>query len=204
MKVRRSLPWILLTGLVSLTAGVLLARMLAQKPVTLQSGTWLPQARAVAPFALTDLQGRPYSNAALAGHPSLLFFGFTYCPDVCPTTLAVLREVQQQHPLAHLQVLFVTVDPGRDTPAMLAHYLNAFSPDFVGLYGSDAALAPLLRSLGAIAVRQPLPGGGYTMDHSATLYLLDARGRMAAVFSPPFAAAGLAADLRRAAPALTP
>lgn len=199
MSVRRSLPWILLTGIVSLTAGVFLARMLAQKPLVLQSGTWLPQPRLLAPFQLTDLHGRPFANAALLGHPSLLFFGFTYCPDVCPTTLATLREVQLQRPLAGLQVLFITVDPERDTPATLRQYLGAFSPEFVGLYGAREAVAPLMSSLGAIAVRQPLPGGGYTVDHSATLYLIDRQGRMAAVFTPPFAAAALDADLRRVA-----
>jgi protein SCO1/2 len=179
-----------------------LARMLAQKPLALQSGTALPEARALAPFQLTDLHGRPFGNAALLGHPSLVFFGFTYCPDVCPTTLATLREVQRQRPLAGLQVLFITVDPERDTAATLTHYLGAFSPEFVGLYGSTGTLGPLMGSLGAIAVKQPLPDGGYTIDHSATLYLIDRRGRMAAVFSPPFAAAALSADLRRMAPAL--
>jgi len=201
MNIRRSLPWIVLTGLVSLAAGVLLARMLAQKPVALQSGTWLPQSRPLAPFRLTDLQGRPFANSALLGHPSLVFFGFTYCPDVCPTTLATLREVLAQQPLAGLRVIFITVDPERDTPTTLRHYLGAFSPDFTGLYGAGRELAPLMTSLGAIAVRQPLPDGGYTIDHSATLYLIDRHGRMAAVFSPPFAAAALSADLKRVAQA---
>ena len=93
--------------------------------------------------------------------------------------------------------MFVSIDPERDSAATLQVYLGAFSKDFVGLRGDQAALAPLLKSLSAIAVRENLPGGGYTMDHSATLYLLDTRGRLVAVFSPPFAAAGLAADLQQ-------
>jgi protein SCO1/2 len=94
-------------------------------------------------------------------------------------------------------VVFVSIDPERDTAAALQVYLGAFSKDFIGVRGDQAALAPLLRSLSAIAVREDLPGGGYTMDHSATLYLLDSHGRLVAVFSPPFSAAKLTADLAR-------
>ena len=88
------------------------------------------------------------------GHASLLFFGYTSCPDVCPATLAILREVQRQAPLAGLRFLFITVDPERDTPVVLKQYLGAFSTQFVGLYASRAALGPLMRSLAADAERQ--------------------------------------------------
>jgi protein SCO1/2 len=157
----------------------------------------LPRPRTLAEFHLQDLSGRDFSPDNLRGHATLLFFGFTNCPDVCPTTLATLAQIQSRSPLPGSQVVFVSIDPERDSAATLQVYLGAFSKDFVGLRGDQAALAPLLKSLSAIAVRENLPGGGYTMDHSATLYLLDTRGRLVAVFSPPFAAAGLAADLQQ-------
>ncbi len=173
--------------------------MLSQKPPALHSGTWLPQPRLLSPFALSDQSGQRYDNASLAGHPSLLYFGFTTCPDVCPATLAVLAQLQRNPPLRQMQVLFVSVDPERDRPQMLARYLASFDPHFTGLTGNAAALAPLLHSLGAIAERVSLPDGSYTMDHSATLYLLDRQGRMAAVFSPPFTTTSLRADLEQVA-----
>ncbi len=172
--------------------------MMQQSPVALASGTWLPQPRALAPFQLSDAAGAPFTNARLAGHPTLLYFGFTHCPDVCPTTLAALAQVQKARPLPPLQFVFVSIDPDRDSAPLLRAYLGAFDPQFIGVRGPGTALAPLLRSLSAIAVRQDLPGGDYTMDHSATLYLLDTHARLVAVFSPPFSVAALSADLQRA------
>lgn len=192
---------LLLTGLAGAIAGLFIAHMLTQRSVTLQSGTALPRPRALQPLALTDTADRPLENAALRGHVTLLYFGFTACADVCPATLAVLRELRAQSGIAGLQVWFVTVDPDRDTPTVLHRYLAAFSPDFIGLRASPGALAPLLRNLSAYAGRQALPGGQYRVDHSSTLYLLDTRGRLAAVFTPPFTAAALAADLRSLAQA---
>jgi protein SCO1/2 len=193
---RRSVLLLLSLGVLAVAAGALLAHLLGTG-VTLQSGTWLPRPRTLAEFHLQDTSGRDFGVANLRGHPTLLFFGFTHCPDVCPTTLATLAQVQRQPPLAGAQVVFVSVDPERDTAAALESYLAAFSSGFIGLRGDRAALAPLLRTLNAIAVRDPLPGGGYTMDHSATLYLLDKHARLVAVFSPPFATDALVADLRR-------
>lgn len=195
MNLRRPLPLLLLTGLAGALAGLLVARMLSQKSLVLQAGTWLPEPRALASFSLTDLQGRPFSNQALLGHPSLLFFGYSSCPDICPTTLATIQAVLRASPRPALQVLFVTIDPERDTPATLEPYLHAFGSNVVGLYGSEAARAPLERSLGAFAERGGGTAGGERIDHTATLYLIDARGRMAAVFTPPLSAAALGADL---------
>jgi len=195
MLTRRALPWIVLVGICAALGGALLARMLSQKPLALHSGTWLPQPRTLAPFRLADLDGLPYGNAQLQGHPTLVYFGFTYCPDLCPTTLALLHQSLQGAGAPPVQVLFVTVDPERDTPAVLRAYLAAFDARFRGLSGGAQALAPLLHSLNAIAERHELPGGSYTMDHSGTLYLLDAHGALRAVFSPPFDAAQLRADL---------
>lgn len=191
----------MLIGLAAVIAGALLARRLGDTTVALESGTWLPQPRPLAEFHLNDLSGQPFGLERLRGHPTLLFFGFTNCPDVCPTTLASLAQVQHAAALPAAQVVFVSIDPERDSAANLQVYLGAFSRDFVGVRGDEAALAPLLKTLSAIAVRQVLPDGSYTMDHSATLYLLDTQGRLAAVFSPPFYPAKLSADLRRIADA---
>ena len=179
--------------------------MLSQKPLTLQSGTWLPQARALLPFHSTDLDGHRFGNADLHGHPTLIFLGYTSCPDVCPTTLAILRAVQLKAPLPGLAVVFITVDPERDTPKVLKNYLSAFSSEFVGLHVAGDGLSPMLKSLSAMVIKTN--GSGATnssgaaalVDHTATLYLLDRRGRMAAVFTPPLNAANLYADLRTVA-----
>jgi protein SCO1/2 len=148
------------------------------------------------PFELTDTSGRPFGNAALQGHPSLLFFGYSACPDICPATLAILRDVQRQNPLASLQLLFITVDPQRDTPVVLSPYLESFSRSILGLTGTPSALSSLMQGLAAAVERQPSAGRDYRLTHSATLYLLDTHGRLAAVYSPPLSSAKLSADLR--------
>ena len=196
MKLRRLLPLLLLTGLTGAIAGLFIAHMLTQRTITLQGGTALPEPRALQPFLLRDTAGRAFANPALRGHPTLLYFGFTSCPDVCPATLAMLRDLWRQALPAGLQVLFVTIDPEHDTPAVLTQYLAAFSNEFIGLRAAPGALAPLLRNLNAYAGRKQLPGGQHAFDHSATLYLLDTQGRLAAVFTPPFTAAAIGADLR--------
>ncbi len=201
MQFTRALPWIVTAAALGALAGGLTARMLAQKPITLQNGTWLPQPRTLPPVRLTDFDGRPFGNGTLQGHASLLFFGYTSCPDVCPATLAILRDVQRQAPIAGLQYYFITVDPERDTPVVLKQYLGTFSPQFVGLYAGRNALEPLMRSLAADTERRGLPAGNYQLIHSATLYLLDTRGRLAAVYSPPITAAVLSADLHTLAQA---
>jgi protein SCO1 len=197
MKNRPSFLWLGALGVAAVLAGAIMARLMSQTTVPLASGTWLSPPRSLAPFTLTDAAGQPYTERQLQGHPSLVFFGFTYCPDVCPTTLATVAEVLRGQPLGGLSLLFVSVDPERDTAEVLQKYLHAFSPDFIGLRPDSKTMPGLLSSFGAIAERQELPGGGYTMDHSATLYLLDRHGRIAAVFSPPIAAPALRADLKR-------
>jgi protein SCO1/2 len=196
---RRSLPGLILVALLGAACGAMVARMLAQKSPVLHSGTWLPQPRPLAAFTLADLAGRTFDNSALLKHPSLLFFGFSSCPAICPTTLATMAALMKSAPLPDLQLLFASVDPQRDQAATLRPYLASFDPRFIGLVGSTQAMAPLLHSLGASAERHALNDGSYSIDHSATLYLLDTRGRMAAVFSPPFEAASLRADLERIA-----
>ncbi len=154
-------------------------------------------------LALTDSRGQAFDAAQLRGSPALMFFGFTHCPDVCPATLALLAQMRQAGSLAGVRVLFITVDPARDTPDAVGRYAAAFDSSFVGLTGSDESIRELARQLGVAVARVELAGGAYTMDHSSTLFLFDATGANVAVFTPPFDTQKLAQDLRQLAPRLT-
>jgi protein SCO1 len=189
-------------ALAAALGGYWLAQQLDRATPRLTSGTWLPQPRAVRDFALTDSTGRAFTRASLAGAPSLVFFGFTNCPDVCPATLLKLAQVRRAAALPALRMLLVSVDPQRDTPALLGTYLHAFDPQFLGLTGDPQSIAGLAADFGVAVNRVGLPGGDYTVDHSAVVFLLDAGARIVAVFTPPFEVSPLAADLRQAAPRL--
>ncbi|MFM2287207.1 MAG: hypothetical protein RL684_350 [Pseudomonadota bacterium] len=194
---RQTLSWLVAVCIVAAAGGAYLARMLSQNAPALQGGTWLPTPRPLGEFSLQGPGAVAFGPQSLAAGPSLLFMGFTYCPDVCPTTLATLRDLMRTPPLPGLRVLFLTVDPQRDDAATLARYLAAFDSSFTGLRAEPAVLEPFLHTLGALAVRQPLSDGGYTVDHTATLYLLDRHAQLVAVFTPPFELATLRADLAR-------
>ena len=196
MQSKRSTVFLILIALAAAAGGALLARHLGRAPVALQNGTLFPERRAIAAFQLADHEGAAFGNAQLRGHPSLLFFGFTNCPDVCPTTLAVLAGVEKRAPVPGLRTLFVTVDPDRDDTLTLKRYVNAFSPGMIGLRGDTAQLDPLMKSLSAVRYVQKTADGGYSVDHSSTLYLIDGEGRLAAVFTPPFSVPALESDLR--------
>lgn len=183
-------------------AGFWLAQQLDRGGPRLASGTWLPQAKAVGDFRLLDIYGQPFERRQLGGAPSLVFFGFTRCPDVCPATLYKLAQIKKRAAIPGLRVLFISVDPARDTPAALALYVHAFDPQFQGLTGDPQTLARLAANFGVMISRVELPGGDYTMDHSAVVFLLNAAGNIAAVFTPPFDVAAFSADLKRAAPHL--
>jgi protein SCO1/2 len=177
-------------------AGFLLAGEIDSSRPVLASGTWLPDARPIADFHLIDSEGRGFSRTSLLGHPTLMYFGFTHCPDECPDTLAALARVTRQARLPGLQVIFVTVDPGRDTPAVLAGYLRHFDPGFLGLTGDPAEIHRVAASLGIGISRINLPGGGYDFDHTMAILLFDSGAREVGVFSPPFDARQLAQSLR--------
>ena len=199
MTTRRSLAILGVAAMCAALAGFWLARELDSAAPDLASGTWLPRPKPIADFQLTDHLGRPFTAAELQGRPSLVFFGFTHCPDVCPTTLVKVAQVKKVGALPGVQVLFVSVDPERDTPAALALYVHAFDPDFIGLTGEANAIKRIATEFGVAVNRVDLPGGDYTMDHSAVVFLLDRRGRMVGVFTPPFDIQRMAQDLRRAA-----
>jgi len=184
-------------------AGVFVARQLNQPALpSLDSGTPLPVPRMLADFNLVDTHGAPATLDALRGHPTLVFFGFTHCPDVCPTTLALLASVQKQVAIPGLKVALISVDPERDTPAELGKYIASFGGDLIGLTGSAPEIVDVARNFGVAASRVELGGGNYTMDHSATVFALDSGARMIAVFTPPFRGAALTGDIEKLATAL--
>lgn len=131
-------------------------------------------------FQLTDHNGKPRSLADFRGKVVVIFFGYTHCPDACPTTIGELALVMKElgKDAGRLQVLFVTVDPERDTPAVLSKYAPAFDPSFLGLYGDAEATARTAKEFKAIYQKQPLPGGSYSMDHSAGSFIFDPAGRV--------------------------
>jgi protein SCO1 len=190
----------LLAGL----GGFWFAQQVDRPSPQLASGTWLPQAKTLADFQLTDTDGHPFTRRDLSGAPTLVFFGFTHCPDVCPTTLLKLAQAKRRAALPALRVLFISIDPQRDTPAVLARYVHAFDPQFRGLSGDPEVIARLAAEFGVAVNRVDLPGGDYTMDHTAAVFLVDDSAQIVAIFTPPFDAGALSADLSRAAPYLGP
>jgi protein SCO1/2 len=155
-----------------------------------------------APFgktlALTDHNGKPRTLADFRGQVVVVFFGFIHCPDVCPATLAELAQVATAlgPDAKRMQVLFVTVDPERDTEALLRQYVPAFNPDFLGLRGDAAATAQAAKEFKIFYQKQPQPGGGYTMDHSAGTYILDPQGRLRLFAQYGAGASALLHDIR--------
>ncbi|MGH8800489.1 MAG: SCO family protein [Casimicrobiaceae bacterium] len=132
-------------------------------------------------FRLTDQNGRTRTLADFRGKAVVIFFGYTQCPDFCPTTLSELAAAMKDlgADARRVQVLFVTVDPERDTPEVLAHYVPAFDPSFLGLYGDAAATAEVAREFKIIYQKQPgREPGSYTLDHSAGSYIFDPQGRL--------------------------
>ncbi len=151
-------------------------------------------------LALTDHTGQARTLADWRGKVVVLFFGFTQCPDVCPTTLATMAQVMKElGPAAdRVQVVFVTVDPERDTPAVLGPYATAFDPSFVGLYGDADATAKAAREFKVFYQKvKGSTAGTYTIDHTAASYVIDAEGRLRLYVRHAQPAADIAADLRR-------
>jgi protein SCO1 len=181
-----------LAGLVLVLGGVLAA------------ATYLPGRQAAslgvigAPFRLEDQSGKPVSEQDLQGRPYLVFFGYTHCPDVCPATLFEISEVMRAlgRDADRAGALFITVDPERDTPAVLKDYLSNFDPHLRGLTGDPAAVAAALKAYRVYAKKVPLDGGDYTMDHTAMVYLMDKDGRFVAPFNLKQTPEAAAAQLR--------
>ena len=177
MKTARILLWVLVALAI---AGV--TAMLLRQPV---SETARTEVKLGGPFTLTGADGRTFSSSALAGKPFAIFFGFTHCPDVCPTTLARMVKLRRQLGAGPepLRIVFVSVDPERDGPAELRNYLSLFPEPIIGLTGTQPRIDHAKRQFGIFSQKVPDKAGGYTVDHSAGVLLFDRNGDFVATIS---------------------
>jgi protein SCO1/2 len=179
---------------VAVGAGLAL-RERAHAPPQLRTGIALPDPRPLPEFRFTDQSGRPFGPDDFKGHWSLVFTGFTHCPDVCPTTLALMAELRRRVPRDDIRYVFVSVDPERDTPGVIASYLAHFDPALVGATGARPEMERFTAGLGLAQVRNPGVGDEYTVDHSTAFVLVNPDGKLAGYFQAPHRADALAVDL---------
>lgn len=153
-------------------------------------GLLWPNPRELGDFRLTDHKGNPFTREDLLGKWSLLFFGYTHCPDVCPMTLAkmdrIYRSLKQENPAEELQVLFVSVDPERDTRNTLSQYVQYFNEEFIGLGGRDNRAGSLGKQMGIVSIRtKGTSPENYLVDHTASVFIVDPRARWVGILSAP-------------------
>ncbi len=201
-------PWLLIAGAaLALVGGYLVWHGMPGKPLPAGDLPHVIEVRngeALPPFSLQGTQGE-FGNDKLLGRWTFMFFGYTQCPDICPSALSLMKELRVQlatngavAPAPTFQVVFVSVDPRRDIRELLAQYLAAFDPSFIGASGNDASLAPLAGKLGIQYRRHDeTDQRNYTVDHSATIQLIDPKGRLAMVFPHLQDASQMAAAFRR-------
>jgi protein SCO1/2 len=189
---------------VAAIAGAFTAYLVTREPArpVLERATLFDAGRPLPAPALVDHLGRDFGLDRLRGRWTLLFFGFTHCPDVCPLTLATLAEARRLlaglPPPAQPAVAFVSVDPRRDTAAALSRYVSHFDPEFTGVTGAAAAIESFTRALGvAVVMGAPAEDGSYTVDHTAAIFLVSPAAELTAVFGAPHEAAVIAEDYRR-------
>jgi cytochrome oxidase Cu insertion factor (SCO1/SenC/PrrC family) len=151
------------------------------------------------PFKLLDQSGHERADGDFHGRYLLVYFGYTRCPDVCPTTLAVMADAlarigQRRQKIAPI---FITIDPERDTPKALKAYLESFGPDFVGLTGNSDAVRKVASAYRVFYSKHPLSGGGYGMDHTSVIYLMGPDGKFVTYYDETLGPDALAADLKK-------
>jgi len=201
----RQLPWIIVLVAIATGFGLWLGLRPAgpTDSAVFSALSVYPQPRALSPFSLDGADGQAVDAARLAGKVQLVFFGFTHCPDVCPTTLALMRDIDGLLPAAGLTgrvgFLFVSVDPERDELKALGEYTKYFSPRILAATADHARLGALTREMGVLYVRETTDSPDYSVDHSAAVFVLDAEGRLLGRFPPPLDADKLLADLRQLA-----
>jgi len=189
-----------LIGAAAAASGAWLAARMAEPEAPVNARV-LTTPRAVPDVPMTAHDGRAFGPEAFRGRWTFVFFGFTHCPDVCPTTLQVLAGTMKA--LDDLPdgerpgVVLVSVDPGRDTPEQLARYVPFFDPEFVGVWVPAEHLSELTRAFGAAYAYVPAGDDGYTVDHTASIFLVGPDARIAAVFTTPHSPEGVARDFRR-------
>lgn len=193
-------------ALAALAALVLYVAIPAQPPRPIPpelTKILLPEPRELAPFSLSATDGKPFDLSRLQGKWSFVFFGYSHCPDICPTTLGTLKGTAkqlQQSPddYRDTRFVFVSVDPGRDTLAHLKEYIGYFHPDFLAATGDKAKIDALARQVNAIYMFDgDTSGEDYIVNHSATIVLIDPQGRWVGRFNPPLSATAIADNFRR-------
>lgn len=176
---------ILVPALVLMVAAVFMLPHADREPPAPDVATLLPQTLALPDVELIDAAERPFHLAELDGY-GLMFFGFTNCPDICPLTLQTLAvaaaELRERAPAALPEVVFISVDPYRDSPQRIAEYLSHFDAGFIGATADDATLAPLLSTLGVSVHKSEVDGEWYNVVHNATIFVLNPDGGVIAVF----------------------
>ena len=195
MRGLRIILWIL----VAVAAGAFAFLMLKPMPKEPPPGEAFSISSMGGPFTLVGSDGKPFSSIALAGKPYGIFFGFTHCPDVCPTTLA--RLVKLRHELGDgdrpFEMVFVTVDPERDGPAEVGKYAELFNSPVIGLSGTPAQIAQVKKQFGIYSRKVPDESGGYSVDHTAIVLLFDRNGRFTGTIAPEESDRAALAKLRR-------
>lgn len=188
-----------IVGLAAAAGGLVASQLATQpaEPLALESGTQLTTPRSLPAFALTAGDGSEFTREDFKGKWSLVFFGFTHCPDVCPNTLFMLDKVKEQLGKNAPQVVFVSVDPGRDTAEAVGDYAEYFDPEFIGLRGDGNSLAPLAQAMSVAYEFKPQDEDGYTVIHSSTVLLVNPNAELTTIFTPPLSATRISADLRR-------
>lgn len=170
-----------LVGVAAL-AGIWIA---LKPPAELPGPAEMPLDTIGGPFTLTGSAGRPFNSASLNGKGSAIFFGFTHCPDVCPTTLARLSKLRKQAGGdGAFNIVFISVDPERDTPADVGRYAELFNTPVIGLTGSVADIERVKKQFGVYSAKAPLPNGDYSVDHTSTVFLMDRNGKFVATLAP--------------------
>ena len=191
--------WLILLAAVAAGAGLWLSQHYLAAPAApaLQNAVLYPAPRAIPEFHLTQANGQPLDRASWSGHWNVVYFGYTNCPDVCPTALAVFKQTWKDLGVLKEKVHFdfISVDPQRDAPENLAKYVAFFSPDFIAATGSDDELTRLTRGLGLMYARTTDANGTVQVDHSGSAVIVNPQGQLVGMFRPPFTAAALAADL---------
>ena len=150
------------------------------------------------PFRLTDHTGKSVSDADFRGRYMLIYFGYSFCPDVCPTTLAVMAQALEKlgDRSQRIAPILITIDPERDTPKVLEDYVKAFGPSFVGLTGSADEIKAVEKKYRVYAVKKPLEGGNYGMDHSSVIYLMGPDGKLVSFYDEAISPDDLAKELK--------
>lgn len=198
--VTRRIAFIALAMLAGIAVALLWRHRTA--PLDLATGSYLRPSRALPDFNLIDHHGRAFGPADLKGHWSMMFFGYTNCPDFCPATLTTLAALEKRlrggTASVRPRVIFMSVDAVRDTPAQLAQYVPYFDPEFIGLTAANQpAIEAVAAKFGVAVIITPHADGSYSVDHTGTIFVLNPAGRVTAILTGPFTVDALQADFQR-------